>query len=129
MMSGNSFADRAAPLPNHQIHYQQSASHSQFPQQIMQELSAPDFHQHDQYSPDLQGKSCKSSNVKGTIGGGLLGFALTGQLTGLAGGAMIGNLHSNVRNDLPQRAAVKKYTAVQKQTLHLKRTKLMRSVN
>jgi hypothetical protein len=96
-MHGNSFADLAAPLPDHQMHHQQPASRSQFPQQMMQASSAPDFRQHDQYSPDLQGKNHKSSNVKGTIGGGLLGFALTGRLSGLAGGAVVGNLYSKRR--------------------------------
>jgi hypothetical protein len=97
MMHGNSFTGRAAPLPNHQMHHQQSTSHSQFSQQMMQATSAPDHRQHDQYNPDLQGKNRKSRNVKGTIGVGLLGFALTGRLSGFAGGAMVGNMYSKRR--------------------------------
>lgn len=92
MVHENSFATRAGPFPDYQTQYQQPASFNQFPQQTMQTPPTTDFRQHEQYDPYSQGKKeRKSSNVKGTVGGGLLGFALTGRLSGLAGGAMVGN--------------------------------------
>ncbi|KAJ5368546.1 uncharacterized protein N7496_008306 [Penicillium cataractarum] len=93
MMHENSFTSRAGPFPDYQTQYQQPVSFNQFPHQTMQTPSATAFRQHEQYGPDSQGKKeRKSSNVKGTVGGGLLGFALTGRLSGLAGGAMVGNM-------------------------------------
>lgn len=95
MMHGNPFTTRAETLPDHNRHYQQPVSLISAPQQMEQASPAADFRQHDHYSPHSGGrKNRKSSNVKGTIGGGLLGFALTGRLSGLAGGAMVGNLYS-----------------------------------
>jgi hypothetical protein len=94
----NSFATRAATLLGHQMHYQQLDSFNQFPPRMMPSLSTAEIRKHEQCSPDLQGKkNHKSRNVKGTIGGGPLGFALTGRLSGLAGRAMVGNLYSKSR--------------------------------
>jgi hypothetical protein len=51
------------------------------------------------HSKDSKGKKPKKdrSGVYGAVGGGLLGFALTGKITGGAGGAMLGNVYSKKR--------------------------------
>lgn len=44
-------------------------------------------------------KPHKKGSTAAAIGGGLLGFAATGRITGAAGGAMLGNLYSKHRHE------------------------------
>jgi hypothetical protein len=94
--------NQPAPPPSSNAYYDQPSYQHGQPTNV-RDIGSPEQQQYANHNPGNQNPDLldrgeahqkKKSNTGATIGGGLLGFALTGRLTGAAGGAVLGNLAS-----------------------------------